>query len=452
MQNGELDAIASWLDEALPSLVAAQRVPGAVVGVLQGERLVTATAGVLNRRTRQAVTADALFQVGSITKAWTATLVMQLVDEGLVELDDPVRRHLPEFRVADEASSAAITLRQLLSHTAGFDGDHFDEAAGDHVLDHYLRDVLPGAPRLFAPGRMFSYCNGGYSVLGRVLERLRGRRYAQVVQQYLAEPLGLGSVAASAEEAIAMPVAVGHIGTDLTPSRRWSVPANFDPAGCLAMPVGDLLRFARMHLDEGVAAGGTRILSADACAEMRTAQTQEPPAVTAFAAPSLGWFLLRGNGVVAADGGTIGQRAFLRLIPERGVAVALLANAGTGEGLLRPVLGEVLSRLGAAHRQTSGPFPAPQALEPSRMAGRYESSAGRFIVETVDERLVLRSEPGAFDVICDMAPPSGTLTAARGGIDITDSSGAVVGQCVFIMDGDRADLLHVNGQAVPRVE
>jgi CubicO group peptidase (beta-lactamase class C family) len=451
MQNNELDAIASWLDEALPSLIAEHRVPGAVVGVLRGDRLVTSTAGVLSLRTRHEVTADAVFQVGSITKAWTATLVMQLVDEGLVELDDPVRRHLPEFGVADEASSAAITVRQLLSHTAGFDGDRFDEAAGDHVLDHYLREVLPGAPRLFAPGRMFSYCNGGYSVLGRLLERLRGTPYAQVVQRYLAEPLGLGSVAASAEAAITMPVAVGHIGADLAPSRRWSLPASLDPAGCLAMPVGDLLRFARMHLDQGSAEDGTQVLSANACAAMRTAQTEEPSAVTAFAAPGLGWFLLRGlDGVLGADGGTIGQRAFLRLIPEHDAAVAVVANAGTGEGMVGPVFTEVFRSFGI-EPAPPGPSPAAPALEPARVAGRYESFAGTFTVEAAEGKLILRSEPGAADVLCDMTPASGTLTATGGGVDITDASGEVVGHCVFIMDGERADLLHINGQAVPRV-
>src|SRR3954464_10181455 len=116
---GDLDDIKAWLDERLPLLLEEHDVPGAGWAVLRGDQVADGAAGLLSKATGVEATADSVFQIGSVTKLWTSTLVLQLVDEGLVGLDPPVREYLPEFRVADEAAAARITVRQLLSHTAG---------------------------------------------------------------------------------------------------------------------------------------------------------------------------------------------------------------------------------------------------------------------------------------------------------------------------------------------
>src|SRR5215510_11981351 len=100
-----LDKIKLWLDERLPALLAEHQVPGAAVAVLADDEIIEAAGGVLSTATGVEATVDSVFQIGSITKVWTATLVMQLVDEGLVELDAPVRRYLPDFGLADDAAA-----------------------------------------------------------------------------------------------------------------------------------------------------------------------------------------------------------------------------------------------------------------------------------------------------------------------------------------------------------
>ena len=102
-----LDKIKLWLDERLPVLLAEHQVPGAAVAVLADDEIIDTAAGVLSTATGVEATADSVFQIGSITKVWTATLVMQLVDEGLVELDAPIRRYLPEFVLGDGEAAAA---------------------------------------------------------------------------------------------------------------------------------------------------------------------------------------------------------------------------------------------------------------------------------------------------------------------------------------------------------
>ena len=123
---------ARWLEDTFADLVAEHGVPGATVAVLAGGQVVTAAGGVTSLRTNVAVDADTVFQIGSITKIWTATLVMQLVDDGLLDLDQPLRDHLPELVIGDAEAATVLTTRHLLTHTAGFEGDIFtDTGRGD---------------------------------------------------------------------------------------------------------------------------------------------------------------------------------------------------------------------------------------------------------------------------------------------------------------------------------
>src|SRR5690606_4998607 len=117
-------------------------VVGASLAVLHDGVIQTAASGVLNVDTGVDVTPDSVFQIGSIGKVFTATLLMQLVDEGAVGLDAPVRRYLPDFAIADEAASAQITVRHLLAHTSGIDGDYLppDDPSGPSS-DGYVRKM-----------------------------------------------------------------------------------------------------------------------------------------------------------------------------------------------------------------------------------------------------------------------------------------------------------------------
>src|SRR5215471_19972134 len=165
-----LNDVSEWIADQLPALIEKYDVPGAAVAVLAGGEVVDHAAGLLHKGTGVEATPDSVFQIGSVTKLWTSTLVMQLVDEGKVDLDAPIRTYLPEFRIADEDEAALITTRMLLSHTAGFEGDIFtDTGVGDDCVEKYLA-VLHDVPQLFPAGEQFSYNNAGFCVLGRLVE------------------------------------------------------------------------------------------------------------------------------------------------------------------------------------------------------------------------------------------------------------------------------------------
>jgi CubicO group peptidase (beta-lactamase class C family) len=268
------------LTSALTELITKDRVPGAQVAVLGDDRVVDAAAGVLNTRTGVAATRDSVFHIGSITKAVTATLVMQLVDDGLVDLDAPVRRCLPEFRVGDRAATEAITIRQLLCHTSGIEGDLFTDTGRDRDAIEKFVATLEGAGQVHRPGELWSYCSTGYILLGRIVEVLRGKRFDAVVRERLAAPLGMTRLATDADEAILFRAAVGHIETDPGAGERptpvWAPPASNAPSAGLSMSARDLLGFARMHLAGGRAADGTRILGASAARAMVDPQVPMP--------------------------------------------------------------------------------------------------------------------------------------------------------------------------------
>jgi CubicO group peptidase (beta-lactamase class C family) len=233
-----LDDVSGWITERLPALLAEHKVPGAAIAVYAEGEVFDFASGVLSHATGVEATTDSVFQIGSITKTWTATLVMQLLDEGLLDLDATVLTYLPDFDLADSEAARTMTVRQLLCHTAGFEGDIFtDTGTNDDCVQRYV-ETLATDPQLFAPGTMFSYNNAGYCVLGRIIEVLRGKPWDQALRDHLCAPLGLTHVATDAGSAILFRAAVGHLPNPdedglPVPAPVWSLAKSNGPAGAM---------------------------------------------------------------------------------------------------------------------------------------------------------------------------------------------------------------------------
>ncbi|MET8149650.1 serine hydrolase domain-containing protein [Actinoplanes sp. NPDC049668] len=368
-----LPDLQEWVDRA----AGRHGVPGAAVAVGMGDRLAEAATGVVNLDTGVAATTDSLFQIGSVTKVWTAALVMQLAEEGLVDLDAPVRKYLPEFGVLDAAASESVTVRQLLSHTGGFDGDLFEDTGrGDDAVDKLVAFMRGNARQLSAPGELFSYCNAGYCVLGALVARLRGRTWEAATRELLIEPLGARHMALYAEDAIMFRAAVGHVGEPPRPSPRRLLPRSNAPAGStLSAAPRDLVRWGRMLLADGVAEDGTRVLPAGTFAGMCRPQVTLPRLGGRSAvAWGLGLMLFDWDGrrLVGHDGGVPGQTTLWRVLPDRGLVLAVHANGGRVAAFIDEVLAQILSAA-AGIRLPSPVMPpaAPVPFRPETFAGTY---------------------------------------------------------------------------------
>ena len=281
------------LEQRLRDLCAAHDVPGASVAVLVDGEVVTAATGVLNRDTGVEATTDSLFQIGSITKPYTASLVMRFVERGELDLDVPVATYLPEFRVADPTATRTVTLRHLLSHSSGIDGDHFlDTGRGDDVLERYVASCSALAQQ-FPVGATMSYCNAGFGITGRVLEKVSGRVWDQVLREELLEPLGLEHTMTLPEEVLRFRAACGHVGEPgslrLTP--QWGIPRSSGPAGLINATAEDTVAFARVFLDRGRAPDGTAWLAEPTVAAMLEPQVAVPDPYTLGAHWGVGWIL-----------------------------------------------------------------------------------------------------------------------------------------------------------------
>jgi CubicO group peptidase (beta-lactamase class C family) len=369
-----LREVSDWIGERLPALIEEYDVPAAAVAVLAGGEVVDHAAGILSMSTGVGATPDSIFQIGSVTKLWTSSLVLQLVDEGRVDLDATVRTYLPEFRIADEDAASRITVRQLLTHTSGFEGDIFtDTGVGDDCVEKYL-GVLHDVPQLFPPGAMWSYNNAGFSVLGRLVEVLRDQSYDAALREHLITPLGITRAATSPYDAILFRAAVGHIRPEqdaaYEPAKVWALSRSNIPAGSMfAMSARSLLAFARMHLDDGRAADGTQVLASGTAARMHAREAVLPDLGHFGDSWGLGFerFDTPDGLVVGHDGATIGQYAFLRMVPDAGVAVALLTNGGGAAALYAELVGHVLRELTAVR--------LPALPEPSADAPRIDATA-----------------------------------------------------------------------------
>ena len=288
------------LQTRLAELIEKHKVPGAAVGVLHNGEVTEAAAGVINRNTGVEATTDTLFQIGSMSKAWTATVVMQLVDEGKLDLDAPVRDVITDFKVADEDVAAKVTLRHLLSHTSGIDGDHFqDFGRGDDCLEKYVAATAE-LDQTHPLGATMSYCNTGFSIAGRMIEIITGAGLGPGDARELYAPLGLTHTNTLPEEALLFRTAAGHI--KLAPKEpeivapMWMLPRVCGPMGLINASVGDVLVWAKMHMDGGKAPDGT----AGAVREERQgdagAQIAVPDPHTLGSHWGVGWILMDWDG------------------------------------------------------------------------------------------------------------------------------------------------------------
>jgi dipeptidyl aminopeptidase/acylaminoacyl peptidase/CubicO group peptidase (beta-lactamase class C family) len=389
-------------ERRLAALAQRHRVPGTVLGILRlrpgrDDELVEAASGVLNLSTGVEVTTDSLFQIGSISKVWTATVAMQLADEGLLDLDSPVAEVLPELRLADPDATKQVSMRHLLTHTSGIDGDVFtDTGRGDDCLERYvsgLADVTQNHPL----GATWSYCNSGYVLAGRVIEKLTGDTWDQAIATRLVAPLGLKHTVTLPEEVLLHRAAVGHVngnGDELARTPAWMLPRSVGPAGLICSTAADVLAFARLHLTGGLAPDGTRLLTQPAAAAMAELQADLPDKYSRCDSWGLGWmrFAWDGRNLIGHDGNTAGQSAFLRLLPEEGLAVALVTNGGNTRDLFEDLYREIFAALADVHMpRPLSPPAVPAAVPWQQYTGTYERASVRLEVLAGGEGPVLRT-------------------------------------------------------------
>ena len=252
-----IEQLERTLNEVVDEAMRRLHVPGVAVGILRSDGVEETTGfGVTSIENPLPVDADTLFQIGSISKTFTATAVMRLVEAGRLDLESPVRRYLPELRLLDSAATETVTLRHLLTHTAGFIGDDFtDTGQGDDAVARYVGHMSE-LPQVTPPGELFSYCNAGFVLAGRVIEVATGQTYEQAIHRLVLEPLEMQHTTFEPQLVMLRRFVVGHISPfdedhgEVRIARPWALARAANPAGGLSSSIRDLLRYARFHLGQ----------------------------------------------------------------------------------------------------------------------------------------------------------------------------------------------------------
>ncbi|MEV0415499.1 serine hydrolase domain-containing protein [Streptomyces sp. NPDC050448] len=449
--------LAHW-QHRLDTLRAAHHVPGATLAVLTGDGIHELASGLLHRGTGVEATTDSVFQLGSVAKVYTATLVMQLADAGLLDLDAPVTEVLPGFGTADPEATKVITPRMLLSHTGGLTCDFtLDTGRGDDCLARYVdaaKDVALDCP----PGSAPSYSSVGYNVLGRIVEVLTGGTWDQALKDRLLTPLGLTHTMTLPEEALSFRAAMGHLGEGggyPDPAPAWDLmPRSAGPYGRVIASAADVVRLARMHLAGGSAADGTRVLGAGTVTAMQRRVVDVPDKWTVSADGwGLGWTLYDWDGIpgFGHDGASIGQYAYLRVIPGAGVAVALLTNGGGARGLYADLLRELLAELaGVRMPEAFAPPAEPPVVDMTPLLGTYRREG--VLITVTEAHLRYEFVDGMKDfsppLEVDLVPLSSTVFAGTGaGASFSEAWMPVV----FATLADGTGCVYIGMRAAPKV-
>ncbi len=320
--------------------------PGLSVAAVAGDKLAwTAGFGLADVENQVPATADTVYRIASISKTFAATAVMQLVEKGLVSIDDPIQKWVPEF---PKKGDTTITLKEILTHTSGIRHYKLGEMANPVSYDSIAKaiEIFKDDPLLFTPGTKYSYSTYAFNMLAGVVEKASGLTYEAYLREHIWTPAGMTATRLEHPPEIVPHRArqyekAGPAGRVLNApyadlSVKWA-------GGGIISTAGDLARY-HIALDEG------KLLKPETLARMYTANVLPDGTKTEY---GLGWMVFadsQGRGWVAHAGGATGGTTYLLRSPDRKTAVVILCNVESA-GNLRDLALEIAGKLTPAGTQ-----------------------------------------------------------------------------------------------------
>jgi len=338
------------IDADVRSILDRTRTPGAVIAIVRDDRVIYRKAyGIRDRERRLAADVDTLYEIGSITKQFTAAAILQLQENAKLDIDDKLSKYLPDAPHASE-----LTLRQLLSHTSGlpeyFDGPDIEHEATRPVTFAQLMARIADKPLAFAPGSRMAYNNTGYILLGRVIEVVSHQTYRDYVRRHLLDRAGMKRTYTVANEPQLANMAVGYRVKEGALQPAPTIPDSFGwSAGNLVSTVDDLANWSRA-LAEG------KIVSEKSYREMTT-----PATVSQGTSDyGLGLFVdsIRDQPRIGHTGGSFGFTTADEFFPKQNVRIVAFTNCTAkpepGEVITNAIFDDLFPEIAAAARN-----PAP---------------------------------------------------------------------------------------------
>jgi CubicO group peptidase (beta-lactamase class C family) len=364
-------------------------VPGVAIGIWCEGKEYAEGFGVTSIEHALPVTADTLFQTGSISKTFTGTMIMKLVEEGKVNLDAPVKTYIPAFRVQDKDVAKKVTVRHLLTHMGGWVGDYFNDFGnGDDALDKMVKDIAK-MPQVQPLGTIWSYNNTGFNIASRIIEVVTGKPFEQAAQEMLFDPLGLNmSFFYPSDILFTHRFVVGHqkVKGKVKVARPWAIGRAGNGVGGVVSTVRDLLRYGRFHMSKGK----KNVISGKSLKAMRVQQVDTGPR----GGMGITWFIRKvGNLTLYGHGGaTGGQQAYFFFIPEKDFALAVLTNSDDGGIITSEITNYALELYFNTKAKLPKPIEKP-AIELREYTGRYQIGTECFDLKVKGKYLIYHHIP-----------------------------------------------------------
>jgi CubicO group peptidase (beta-lactamase class C family) len=384
------------------------QVPGVAIGIYHKGEEIAAGFGITNVEHPLPVTVDTLFQTGSISKTFTGTLMMMLVEQGKVDLDAPVRTYIKDFKVKDKEVSKKVTVRHLLTHMGGWVGDYFNDFGnGDDALDKMVKDIAK-MEQIQPMGALWSYNNTGFNVASRIIEIVTKKPFEQAMQEMLLTPLDLDMTFFYPSDILfTHRFAVGHYVEKgkLKVARPWAIGRAGNGVGGVVSTVRDLLKYARFHMSNGK----KNVIRGKSLKAMRLPQAD----AGARGMMGITWFIRTVGDITAyAHGGaTHGQQAYFFFIPDQDFACAILTNSDDDGIITSGVFSRVLELYFDAKSKLPKPVETSNA-ELKEYVGRYKIGTGCFDLKVKGKHLIYHDIPlGGFPT--PDTPPGPALPPVR---------------------------------------
>ena len=384
------------------------QVPGVSIGIYHKGKEYAAAFGITSVEHPLPVTVDTLFQTGSISKTFTGTLIMMLVEQGRVDLDAPVKKYIRDLKLKDKEVTRKVTVRQLLTHMGGWVGDYFNDFGnGDDALTRMVKDIAR-LPQMQPLGTIWSYNNTGFNVASRIIEIVTEKPYEQAMQEMLLDPIGLDMTYFYPSDVLfTHRFVVGHqkVKDKVQVARPWAIGRAGNGVGGVVSTVRDLLKYARFHMSNGK----KNVISGQSLKAMRL------PQVDAGGRGLMGltWFIRQVGDVTsyAHGGATNGQQAYFFFVHQENFACAVLTNSDDG-GI---ITAEIFSKAMDIYFDARAELPKPVVMQTNQLqeyTGRYRIGTDCFDLKVKNGLLIYHDIPlGGFPT--PDTPPGPAIPAMR---------------------------------------
>jgi len=369
--------VEAFFDNLVPKLMEKHHVPGVATSLVKdGKQLFAKGYGYANLDTGKPVHAEeTLFRIASISKLFTWIAVMQQVEEGKIDLDTDVNKYLKKFKIPDTFPGRPVTMRHLMTHTAGFD-DHVEpriyskDPSDLEPLGVFLKRTWP--PHVRPPGKISVYSNYGTCLAALIVEEVSGMTFEDYIQKRIIQPLGMNrtTIAQPLPERLASHMSLGYVyGKD------GYIPQEFElirvaPAGAVSTTAADMAKFMIAQLQLG-RYGNERILGEVAAREMQSPQFRPAPGVSALC---LGIYEtpLHGLRIIGHAGDTVFFHSNLFIIPKEQIGLFITCNSPGGSPLRNDLRAVFLERYYPA-QDTPRPPKKETGQRIPVLEGTYES-------------------------------------------------------------------------------